>query len=317
MNTKTKTTKSAKKSKADKTNTLAPVANAVQTANALSAKAVLLKLSTSAFIGNPRDKKLTAEVQADNHTEDNRISVRKKIMQGKELKNVANTLQKVRIMFERLSAPWLDGGIRIVPARRYIETKTTLEKLIRDFNQSVDEFIDSYTDIIARDKIALNGTFNLADYLSPDELRTKFNAAIKPMPVSSDFRVEGIDDAVKQAMQAEVDALTREQVKDAKRAIVSRLAEKIGHLKTKLATSSDNERLHASAISNVAEICDDVLNVLFDDDAQIETTAKEVKDALSKLSIDAIRDNETARKDAVTEVETQLAKVTELMAGFV
>lgn len=312
MSTKTK---SVRKAKVEIKPAVIPTASV--TPNALSSKAILIKLYTSAFIGNPRDKKLTAQVEASNHTEAKRISVRKKICQGPELNKVSTALNRVRLLTERKTSPWLDGGIRIIPAKKYVETKLEIEAAIREFFVAVDEMVNAlFSVIIPRDQVALNGTFDIADYPSADELRSKFAAKLEAMPIPTDFRVEGIDDSTREAMQTELEKLSAERVKDAKREIVSRMLEKVKHLGAKLSAMSDTERLNKKAIDNISEVCDDVLSVVFDDDAEIIGVAQSVKAALADLSADVIRISKPAHKEACEKVSAELAKVESLMAGF-
>ncbi len=308
-------TKSVRKVKVEKS--VSVMQGAPVTPNALSAKAILLKLSTSAFIGNPRDKKLTEQAQADNHTEDKRLSVRKQICRGPELNKVSTLLQRVRLLFERKSSPWFDGGIRILPARNFVATKLEIETAIREFNSAVEEFVTALpVTIIPRDQKALNGTFDIADYPSQDELRAKFGAKLEAMPIPTDFRVEGIDDSVREAMQGELDKVSSERVKDAKREIISRLLEKVKHLSSKLNSTNEEERLNKKQLENIAEVCDDVASIVFDDDSEIIRIAGEVKASLADLSLQEIRNSKTARAEANEKVSAELAKVQGLMAGF-
>lgn len=282
----------------------------------LSSKAVLIRLFTSAFIGNPCDKQLTAEVQNSHGTEDKRVSVRKKIMQGKELNAIAATLQNVRKLAEKLSAPWLDGGLRIVPAKSLIATKLEIEKGIRDFEAKVDDFIFAYDDIIAKDRIALNGTFRESDYMTPSKLRTKFSARLEIFPIPSDFRVEGIDAAVKADLELEMDKLTNQRISEAKADLLSRIQDKVSHLIGKLENMTDETRLHASLVNNVSEACAEVRAANFDEDQTLNDLADTIDRAVSTLSIDNLRNDENARDDAKEIAEKALADIQEAMAGF-
>ena len=101
---------------------LAPVAKN------FSARAALMKFSSSLNTGNIRDKKLTAEAIKDHSVEGKRLSVRKYIMQGEELNGVINAISSARIYFIRETLPWQDEGIRIVPAQKVVELKIAMEE---------------------------------------------------------------------------------------------------------------------------------------------------------------------------------------------
>ena len=291
---------------------------ASNTQSLLSSKAVLIRLFTSAFTGNPRDVALTSEVESSHGTEARRISVRKKIMQGKELNSVAATLQAVRKTAEKLSAPWLDGGLRIMSAKTLIEGKIEIEAGIREFNAAVDYFISSYDKIIENDRIALNGTFKQSDYLSPETLRTKFKARLEIFPIASDFRVEGIDEAVKSELQAEMERLTAARVCDAKTELVERIRERVLQLSSRLSAMTDESRFHTSTVTNIIDACKEVPAANFDGDVKLDHLADTIETLVAPISPDDIRgDGKSAKEEAQQIAVKALAEIQEAMAGFV
>lgn len=300
-------------------NTNVSTANPIAPATAqslLSSRAVLIRLWTSAFIGNPCDKALTSEVEAGHGTEAKRISVRKRIMQGKELNAVAASLQALRKTSEKLSAPWLDGGLRIVAAKSLIAAKLEIEAGIRAFHATVDSFIDSYDAILANDRKALNGTFNLCDYLTPQALRTRFAARLEILPIASDFRVEGIDSVVKAELEAEMNRVTAARVIDAKRDLVARIQETVSALSARLATLTKDSRFHDSTVTNIAEACAEVRAANFDGDATLDRLADTVEAILAPISPDSIKDSEAGKLEAKEAAVKALAEIAEAMAGF-
>ncbi len=280
----------------------------------LASKAVLFRLFTSSFAGNMRDNPLTTEVSADHKTESKRISVRKNIMQGKELNAVMASLQSLRALSEKLSAPWLDGGLRIMSAKALVDAKMQIEAGKRKFIEKVDDFIAAYDAIIARDRIALNGTFRAQDYPSKESLRARFAARLEFFPIASDFRVEGIDAAVRDELTAEMEKLTAGRVSDAKRELIERIREKVSALSTKLATMTDESRVHPTIVSNVTEACEQVKAANFDGDTTLDSLANKVADTIGKLDSDTFRDDENARETAKETAKAALADIDSVMA---
>ncbi len=287
--------------------------------NTLSSKAVLIRLQASAFIGNPRDNVLTAEVENSHGTGAKLISVRKKIMQGKELNLCAARLQALRQTFENLSAPWLDGGIRIVPARKIVDVKVKIEASKREFLDAVENFCAKRDEIMNRDNSPdrLNGAWRASDYPTRAELRAKFGATLEFMPVATDFRTDGIDQGVADEIQKEANRMIAERTKEAKRELLARVAEKLSSLTAKLATHENGKtRFHDSTVTNVSDACEQVEAANFDDDAAISRLVSGVEKTIKSFSIDALKDSEAARKDAKIEAETQLANVQDAMKAF-
>ncbi len=270
------------------------------------------------FIGNPMDKGLTAEVESNHGIATQRkISVRKKIMQGSELSAVAAAAQRVRLVTEKLSAPWLDGGLRIVASKSLIDAKLKIEKEIRDFEATVEGFLSARDSIIARDRVDLNGTFRESDYPSAHSLRSKFSARLEVLPLpTNDFRVEGIADSICAELAAEMESNTLARVTDAKRDLIGRIRERVATLASKLAAMNNESRFHASTLENVTEACAEVRAANFDEDQTINDLASKIETAVSSLSSDAIRETQTARVEAKEIATKALAEINEAMAGF-
>ncbi len=286
-------------------------------ANALSHKALGVRLSASMFIGNPRDKVLTGQVSSDNHTEAQRISVRKRIMKGAELNLCASTLAEVRSALDQMSAPWLDGGIRIMPAKTVVDGKIKIEAKIREFQTAVDAFIAAYWQIIDRDRKALNGTFRMEDYPSQYELRAKFAAHLEFLPISTDFRVEGIDESLRDELQADADRLVISRIGEAKRDLMERISVRLGELMAKMGEPiKDGTRLHKSIVENITEACASVRASNFDEDSAIDDLASRIESAVHKLDIESLKKDENARDEARALAENALAEVSSAMSAF-
>lgn len=299
------------------------IANPVSVAGNVSilhSRAVLFRLFTSQFIGNPQDKSLIRDLEMKhNLMEDKRLSVRKKIMQGKELNAVSASLQRVRLTAEKLSAPWLDGGLRIVSSARMIEAKREIDAEIRKFEETVEAFISAYDEIIDRDRVALNGTFTLSNYPSKDTLRAKFGARLEimPLPSVSDFRVDGVADAVCEQLREEMETATAQRVIDAKRDLLARVSAKVAHLSDKLANMTEKSRFHASTVTNIADACAEIRAANFDADPSIDTLAEKVETLISELNPDAISDDIGAQAKAQETARLAMAEIESAMAGFV
>lgn len=297
------------------------VANApAPKANSLSSRAVLIRLSAGQFIGSPKDKSLGREIESAHDTAEKKISVRKKIMQGKELSACGAALQQVRNLHASLSLPWIEGGIGIIPSREIIRVKTEIEAKIRDFETKADLFVASYDSLLTRDALpapdGLGSAFNRADYPSKSELRGKFYARVELLPVPSDFRVEGIDQGVQDTIAQAIAKETESRLRDAKRETLARVEAEVRHLCDRLNTAKDKAKFHGSALSNVSQACDAAGALNIDDDPAIAATLEIVKSLIAPLSADTIRENESAKETAKETASKALAEISQVMAGF-
>ncbi len=286
--------------------------------NVLPNRAVIVQLSTSSFTGNKKDKRITGQIEQVNHiSETDRVSGRKYVMKGKRLDAVKAGFQRVRQVWENNSAPWLDGGFRIIPARSVIEVKQKIDAAIRECEPLIDALIAERDQIVAHDKSVLNGAFNEADYPNAHTLRAMFQIGITLHPVAVDFRCDGLDKATRDEIQREANAMLAERTKDAKRELLARVAEKLGSLVSKLATHKPGEtRFHDSTITNVSEVCAQVDASNFDEDQAISRLVASVEKTIKGIDPEMIKDSEAARKDAKIEAENQLASVQDAMKAF-
>lgn len=311
--------KNTVKDKVRKAVSTVAVATAIAANNALSSRAVCMKLSVSCFIGNPRDKKITAETEADHGTEAKRLSVRKKTYKSKELDAAITGAQSIRLAFARLTLPWLES-VRIIASPRLIEAKTEIETMIREWKEkTVAAFIANLPAIEQSDKKALNGAYNPNDYYSADEMASKFNASVELVPVSTDFRVEGIEQAQQEALQSEILAQTSQRLAETKTFLLDQIREELAHLAERLGgkkPNGDSMGFKGSSIQNVLDACSNAVTMAVLPDANVESIAATVKSVISTFDADKIRDSKEAREEATKIATSQLEEITKAMEAF-
>lgn len=276
---------------------------------------VIVKFRSSLNTGNIRDKKLTAESIQEHGVTGKRLSVRKYIMQGAELNEVINLIQSARNYLNSKSLPWLDEGIRIVPATHILDLTGEMKDRIRKILVAREKLLLKYEEIIERDKKELNGTFDIADYPSPDSLREKFNADIEIRPVATDFRVTGIDAAVQRTIQDQVASSIETAVKEAKHYQLEQVHQLLTHLHDKL--SVKDKGFKVTSIENVINACDDIRNLALVDDPEMFKLAESVASVFKNVNADNLRENETERKEVADASFAKLKEIEEAMKGFV
>jgi hypothetical protein len=286
-------------------------------ASQLRDRAIIARLSVSCFIGNPRDKALTSEVEKDHNTEAKRISVRKRIMQGAELNGAIAASQTLRKTFERVSLPWLDGGFRLIPSVNFIAAKQEIDAAIAVFLAASADFIGKRKEIIERDKVALNGTFNANDYPSESELRAKFAATLEcsPIPtVNADWRIAGIDAQTAQEIAQSVEAATLARLAEGKKELLANMRQAIAHLAGKL--GEEGKRFKEASINNIIEEALRVSSLNVTEDKTLETLASDVADTFKGIDAEAIRDSDGARKEAEALCKETLESIDAAMSGI-
>lgn len=281
--------------------------------------AIIVQLGVSRYQGKISDKRMTGQLKQANHiTGDGDVEATKRIMQGPEFKEASKAYNFVYTSWRELTAPWLDGGFRICPARKVEKIVLKLRELMRDADSKVDALIAVRQEVIDRDRAKLNSAFNDADYPTETELRGKFSFRLSLHPVAADFRVSGVSDSKLAEWQSQANAEMADRIREAKAELVNRMADRIGSLVKRLTAlqADDGGRLHESLITNIAETASQVKDANFDEDAALDSLASKMETAFAGLDAEVLREDSVARDEAIKLAQSQLANIQTAMAGF-
>lgn len=289
-------------------------------AKAINKIAMLFSLTVRCFIGNPMDKDLTAEVTTTHGVSgQKRLSVRKRIMQGEELNAVINAAQKLRITHAAISRPWFDGGVRVIPSVSFMETSQKMGTLRDAFDAAVDKFIANYDLILQRDKQELNGTFDISDYPQRAELKAKFAADFKflPIPTNSDFRVDGLSDETMNKLRADMEKDIAEKMRAGDCELLQRLKDEVSHLLTRLTVknASGNYGFKKNSLENIKTVALEVAALNIGENDKISSLCNELETAFD-MDADLLREDDAKREEKAKEAKAKLAEIEKAMAGL-
>jgi hypothetical protein len=300
----------------------APLAQVVvSSAKAINKIAMLFSLTVRCFIGNPQDKTLTAEVTTSHGVGgQKRLSVRKRIMQGDELNAVISAAQKLRLTHAAVSRPWFDGGTRAIPASAFIQIKQDMNALVSSYMSAVEKFINNYDLILARDKQELNGTFDIADYPSREELEGKFAVSIEfmPIPTAKDFRVDGLSDETLAQLQSDMEKGIAERMKSGDAELLQRLKDEVAHLLQRLTVKNKNGQFgfKQNSLDNIKSVAAEVAALNIGENAKISSLCDSLSTAFD-LDGDLLRENDDERETKAKEAKAKLAEIEKAMQGLV
>ena len=292
-----------------------PVSSPVQLAKTLCQKALLLKVSIACYAGMKKDKRLSAQVTADANSQVNLVRVWKSLLRGDEMNNVINLSQKLRMTYYRLTAPWGEDGSRIVRCVNYTEVKMQLEALKREYLTAVQKATDAYDAMLLADQTRLGSAFEASDYPSKVEFSSRFGAKIEVMPVpSSDYRSGVLDKEETDEINAQIEELAKDRVKQANREALQRMIDSISHLHSRLA---DKEaQFKGNSIQNVLDSASEAQALNVSDDVSIDTLAATIKSQFSKIDADVLRINEAERLETANAAKKTLDSIIGAMESF-
>lgn len=156
-------------------------------------KAMLASVHISMWTATKHDRKVSRDVANRNGAGERAGRYNKQLLMGAEKLEELRTLAgQVRQYFYRITLPWSDEGLRLLPSHFLFELKAKMREFERIFENGVDQFLAVYPDYIREARAELGGLFREEDYPSADKLRDKFHVKLEvlPFPMGEDYRVQ-------------------------------------------------------------------------------------------------------------------------------
>lgn len=256
----------------------------------------------------------------------------KKILHSKELKNVQNTAQALRLFVKAHTVRL--GDYDVINSKLYIENKQKVNTLVEQHEKAIREFLAAVDEIQKKDALpapdGLGDLYNAADYPSEDELNKAFGVEIvvRPLPDFSRMQVNGLDDENAKSLLERLNGTVNNEVNQMQSDLLRKLVygknpdtnegvgnglmyaiQKIGAYEEKV------NNFRQATIDNVVEIAEivDNLNALGNED--ISKFAEKIR-KLFFVDADDLKDNKIQREKLVMSAEEELDKIESAMAGF-
>jgi hypothetical protein len=275
-------------------------------------KAIIVKVSISAWNGRIEDKKITKETNSRNGVDQNRGSYKKAIMQSDELNAITNTGQKLRNYLKSKSLPWRDGGWRLVKMEDFITIKHQIDDFKAEFEDYVKIFIAKRDLIILADKAALTTAFNLSDYPDKNTLESRFDIRFTPEKVASnDFRNCGWD-------QATIDQMEKNALIEFENRIMAGKAEMVSILREKIVDfleALNKGRFKQNSLDNIQEAIASVRYLNITGDNSIEELVKSIESVIPRDGKE-VRSSETEQTMAKESCVASIEAIDAITADF-
>jgi hypothetical protein len=262
----------------------------------LSTKAMLAAIHISLWTARKHDRKVSREVATLNGANEQAGRYNKRLFcEAPKLDEIQTIAGRIRQYFYRVTLPWSDEGMRILPAELYFEFNAQMRDFAAEFRYAVDEFLDAYDTYVKEAQPMLGSLFRLKDYPSGDKVKEKFalRPEILPIPTGDDFRVSLSED--EQARIArDIDASTRAAIGDGMRDLWTRLYEVTHHMASRLA--DPEARFHGTLVSNVCDLVELLPRLNIVGDPHLASLTEQVRKQLCQHSADLLRNSPTTRQ---------------------
>lgn len=253
------------------------------------------------------------------------------------LVSLRNALRKQHAFY---TLPWVDGGIRILASKGYFKYMTEIEKLVEQYSAAAVRFVAAYAKLKADAKALLGTMYQEKDYYDIKDLQSRYSVTLRffPVPDREDFRVDlGTEETAR--IKAGIQETVTGQFNDAIKTIWERLSKVVEKMATTLKAYKRLEPESASTskakvvkgekkkrtkrvessfkdtlVTNITELLDVVPLLNIKDDPTINTFVARMRDELTAVAPEVLRDDSVVRAQVVTAAEDILKKMSGYLA---
>lgn len=274
----------------------------------LSEKAMLVHLRISLWSGRKKDRNVTSEVLTRKKAKEDCGAWWSYLIPQREIVKIHTAQLRVRIEFHKLTLPWFDGGVRILPADMFLEYTSRMRKVVKEFNEVIDEFLKHYPQYVREAKERLGDLFDGQKLPSKEDVQNRFRVHqdIIPVPSSDDFRVNLNNEEVKK-IKEQMDKSLRNLTEKAMGDLWVRFSELIEKIQTTL--NQSDKKFKNSLIINLQDFCKLIPKMNITNDASLEEMRNEVLKTLASLDSDVLRGNKQERSKAAKKAKNILIKM--------
>jgi hypothetical protein len=291
-------------------------------ASPLSRKATLVSVVISQWTARKYDKKITKEVNESHGAGEDAGRYNKLLIERERLAAIGSCVSQARDLHYRMTKPWCDEGMRILPNVLHEKFATEFRKIKREFDQAVVEFVRDYPKFVEERKRVLNGLYNESDYPSPNDIGSKFKLETKtfPVPDAGDFRSDVLDADTVEDIRRELTETSETVLSDAMKHSVEQIVEVVGHMSEKLKTygqTIEGAKKHSfftdSLVANVRELVEVLPAFNFTGDANFDRVVERMKTELCVEEGKDLRENANARAIVAKSADDILRDVSSLL----
>jgi hypothetical protein len=278
---------------------------------------MIVNLQIGVWMGYRLDKEESRKVTESNGADADAARVNKHIIPKEDMKAITAAGNQVRTHFYTNTLPWKDNGDRLLTRKRYMPFIETHEKLVGNFKDAVNEFVNTlYPRAVARAEFRMGSLFKEDDYPEARELQRKFYCNLDIDAVTMPEMLKGCFEDKEAYEKAKADAEAAMQARTVKAvgSLWGQLAEMLSHLGSKLA--DENAIFRDSTITNLQELVDMMPDLNFTNDPNLTRIANEIEQTMLGYEVKDLRKDGKVRKAAALDAKKILDDMGGFMAAF-
>jgi len=287
----------------------------------LATSGVLVSVDVNVWSATKQDRVISSEVTSSKKADPNAGRFVKNLLANNVYhKDLVNYRQTIYNWLKRRTYRW-NNSQDLLPSVDMPDFKAEYNDHEQEFNRLLDDFCMNYDSIKSNMAFAQGDMYNIEDYPSVEEVRAKFGCKLYVSEVpTQDFRCQVANDLAHDLKQS-YEKQTKEIVKNVLHQQIERITdvmESISHCcGTQEITTKDGEvkskkrKIYDTTIEKAKSLCRsisqfDVLNN--EDSAKLRDACRLLDNALTGVSIDALRESDYTRERVKNEVDDILNK---------
>lgn len=288
--------------------------------NVLAQKAVLAHLNISTWGARRFDRNVTEEINSSKGAASDAGRYNKLLIEKSDLEPITKAVSAARHTFATMTLPWLNDGVRILPAASYMDFTAKMRTCRIEFDSVVTVFEHAYPGMIQAARKRLNGMFNADDYPRPSEIREAFSFETRFMDVpTGDFRVELAQSDIEN-MRADVEADLEKALNGAMVDVRDRIVDVVQRMAERLRAYDDKEEgcrtgsFRDTLVGNIRDLAAMLPAMNMTNDPALATIIARITKDLCEHDAQELRDDDRVRKQVTRKAERILSDVKSFMA---
>lgn len=290
----------------------------------LTSRAVLFDLTIKLPSFARGEKQYADEIAAAHGAAKDWGRYTKYLIDMKAIKPLSQCRDAAKADYYRMTAPWFDGGGRIILSTGYANLIDTMRRHETEYYKLRGDLIPRYPSLVNDARVALNGMFRESDYPTIEELeyRISFSTRMLPVPSRKHLIVDIAEYELDKARR-DLDADTQANIRVAMADVIDRIKDAVSKMASTLRTYAPRTGdvkaqsiFRDSLVENVRSLCDVIPSLNLTGDPRIDAIADTMSATLCAVSADGLRASEPTRLTVADQADDILKQVAELDAAM-
>jgi hypothetical protein len=281
----------------------------------LTERALLVGLNIREWRARCRDREVTHRIVREHGAKREAGCFTKSLVPRSFLARIGKVRSEARDEHHRLTLPWCDDGLRILPVDLHLSYLERIRALRAEFQDAVSAFLAAYEDAKEAARTALGALYRGEDYPSAGRLRKAFGLEIhlQPLPTGHDWRIDLPDATVERIrtdLETRIDAAHRLALAD----LYGRMASVVSHMATTLA--EPDKIFRNSLVDNVRDLCRILPALNVARDPALTRLTEDVEERLARLNPWHLRHDPVGRQRAADTAADLLETITSRLGSY-